>query len=124
MKIQGVVNASSQSEVLKNRMSKENITHGQSVRADISNVRVGEPVAKERWFAAKKGPVFFCNIGSLKIREEMKSGDGGQLPDQVVVKGLTVRTPGFFNIENAFITSNGAITVILDEEAHAVRIET
>jgi len=124
MKIQGVVNASSQSEVLKSRMSSENITHGQTMRADISNVRIGEPVAKAGWFVRRKAPVFFCNIGSLKIIEQMKSGDGGLLPDEVVVKGLAVKTPGFFNIENALLTSNGAITVTIDEKARAVRLQT
>jgi len=124
MKIQGVVNTSSQSEVLKSRMSKENITHGQTVRADISNVRVGEPLARAGWFAAKKAPVFFCNIGGLKIREELQAGDGAQLPDKVVVKGLTVGTTGYFNVENALITSNGAITVTVDEKTRAIRLQT
>jgi len=119
MKIQGVVSASSQSEVLMNRMTKENITHGQTVRADILNVRVGEPIAPA-WFATHKAPVFFCNIGSLKVREHKKAGDGGQLPDRVVMKGLIVETSGFFNVENALITSNGAITVTVDEKARAV----
>ena len=123
MKIQGVVNTSSQSEILKSRMSKENITHGQTVRADISNVRVGDPVARAGWFARRKAPVFFCNMGGLKIREELQGGDGAQLPDRVIVKGFTVKTSGYFNVENALITSNGSITVTVDEKAHAVRLQ-
>ncbi len=124
MKIQGVVNAASQSEVLRSRMTKENMTHGQTVRADIPNVRVGEPSAEMFGIISGKSSVFFCNIGSFKIRERLTDGDGGTLPDQVVLRGLSVETAGLFNLENALVTSNGVITVTVDEKTRAVRVET
>ncbi len=106
MKIQGVVNASSQSEVLRSRMTKENLTHGQTVRADIPNVRVGEPNADLLGLVVRRPPVFFCNVGNMRLIEEIDSGDGGSLPDQVIVKGLKVDSTGMFDLENALITSN------------------
>jgi len=127
MKIQGVVNASSQAEVLRGRMSKEGITHGQTVRADIPNVRIAEPNISnlaDIGIFARKAPVFFCNVGSLNVREQLTPGDGDILPDEVVVKGLSVEAPGFFNVENALITSNGVITVSIDEKSRAVRVQT
>jgi hypothetical protein len=124
MKMQGTVTASSQPEVLRYRLQEDNITHGQTVRGDITNVRVGESGTSSDVGAgkvnARQAPVFFCNIGDVKVRKEINAGDGGELPERVLVKDLVVEAPGFYDIENAVITSNGAITVTADEETKVV----
>ncbi len=124
MKIQGLANELSQSDVLRKRMKDKEITHEQTVRADIPNVRVGEPRVEGSWISSRKAPVFFCNVGNLMIRENLKTGDGEQLPERVTVKGLAVEKAGFFNLENVLITSNGVITVVVDERTRVIPIET
>ena len=125
MKIQGIVNEMSQSDVLRHRMNDRELTHEQTVRADIPNVRVGEPCLEGSWITSnRKAPVFFCNVGNLTIRENLKPGDGDQLPAKVAVKGLAVGRAGFFNLENVLITSNGEITVEVDELTRIVPVET
>ncbi len=118
MKIQAKVMVNSQPDMLKYRMSNEEMTHGQTVRADLQNIRVGQPAEKGIPVAA----VFFCD-SDLKVLKTLEEGDGNSLPDKVTVNNLKVNMPGHYDLKNVLITSNGSINVTVDKETEIVSIE-
>jgi len=102
-------------------MSEVNIHHGQEVRADLTGVRVG--ANSESWFTTAEpngGVIFFCTMGSIRIREVLQNGDGAALPHDVVLEGLTVPEPGTYDILNAIVHSNGSLRVIADANTRVV----
>jgi hypothetical protein len=83
------VMAHSQTFRLRERMAEAAIGHGQEVRADLSGIRVSSDVS-EGWGASdpKVGVIFFCTMGSIRVREVLQQGDGRDLPTEVVLEGL------------------------------------
>lgn len=115
------VTAHSQTFRLRERMSEANIRHGQEVRADLPGVRVG--VTSESWFetpAPTAGVIFFCTMGSIRIREVLQGGDEASLPTEVVLEGLTVPEPGTYDILNALVHSNGSLRLVADAKTRIV----
>ena len=101
----------SQANVLASRMQQAKITHGQTVRADIENVRI-------RTVGPEREPVlYFCDTKRVKIKSEINTGDGGELPTQSVkLDGLETKGTGYFDLKNVLITSNGSLEVTADKE--------
>jgi hypothetical protein len=116
------VMAHSQTYRLRERMAEAAIGHGQEVRADLPGVRVGAQIAD--WRSApdpKVGVIFFCTMGSIKVREVLAEGDGCSLPTEVILEGLAVPEPGTYDIMNAVIHSNGALRVRVDDATRVVQ---
>jgi hypothetical protein len=87
-------------------MQEEKLTHGETVLASISPVRLDrEP----------EGMVlYFCPMKTINIRQTVTCGDGGVIPGQVKVEGLQVPVdykPGYYTLKNVIISSNGSISV-------------
>lgn len=98
--------AYSQPHVLQQRMQEEKLTHGETVMASISPVRLDrEP----------EGMVlYFCPMKTIEVQQTMTSGDGGAIPGQVLVEGLKVPAdykPGYYTLKNVVLSSNGTIQV-------------
>lgn len=58
--------------------------------------------------------MYFCPMQSVQILEAIAEGDGGNIPAQARIKGLSIPTgykSGFYKLENIELTSNGAIPV-------------
>lgn len=116
------VTPQSQSFRLRQRAEEAQIRHGQEVRADVPNVRVtasnGAPVG---WLRRKASPVgavdelFFCNVGQIRIKEVLENGDDQPLPTEVKVDGFEVAEPGFYDLLNVLIRSNGDIRLVVDQ---------
>jgi hypothetical protein len=101
-----VITAYSQSNVLHERMKDEKMTHGQTVKANLSPVRLENSYGKMI--------MYFCPMKSIQILENNVCGDGGALPAEAKVEGLTVPLdfkPGFYNLKNVILTSNGTMQV-------------
>jgi hypothetical protein len=116
------VMAHSQSHRLRERMTEAAIGHGQEVRADLPGIRVGAQVAD--WRSApdpNAGAIFFCTMGSIRVREVLAPGDGSPLPTEVILEGLVVPEAGTYDILNAVIHSNGALRVRIDSATQVVR---
>jgi hypothetical protein len=114
--------AHSQSYRLRERMAEAAIGHGQEVRADLTGIRVSAQIAD--WRSApdpKVGVIFFCTMGSIKVREVLALGDGRSLPSEVVLEGLEVPEPGTYDIVNALIHSNGALQIKVDSSTQVVQ---
>lgn len=105
--MQAHVTAASQSLKLRGHMEEANIRHGQAVRADIPNVRV---VAA----TGRGGDIFFCNMGPIRVKEVLASGDHGALPTSVVLDGVDFPAAGEFDITDALISANGDIRISAD----------
>jgi hypothetical protein len=101
------VTSYSQTNVLRQRMKEEKMSHGQTVKANLSPVRLemdrGEVI------------MYFCQMKSIEITELINSGDEASIPSQTKVDSLAVPSdfkPGFYDLKNVILTSNGTIQVI------------
>jgi hypothetical protein len=116
------VMAHSQTYRLRERMAEAAIGHGQEVRADLPGIRVSAQIAD--WRSApdpKVGVIFFCTMGSIKVREVLTLADGRNLPNEVILEGLEVPGPGTYDIVNALVHSNGALRVKVDSATQVVQ---
>ena len=113
--------AHSQTHRLRERMAEAAVGHGQEVRADLPGIRV---TAESNWRGAaapNAGVVFFCNMGSIRVREVLDPGDGGALPSEVILEGISVPEPGTYDILNALVLSNGALRLRADAGTRVVQ---
>jgi hypothetical protein len=113
--------AHSQTYRLRERMAEAAIGHGQEVRADLPGIRVTAEMAN--WRSAPEpsvGAIFFCTMGSIRVREVLALGDGRPLPVEVVLEGLVVPGPGTYDILNALVHSNGSLQVRVDSATQVV----
>lgn len=103
---QVIVTSSSQPEVLQKRMREEKLSHGETVTANLSPVRLEKRQGKM--------VLYFCPMKSIEVLETVTAGDGGSLPDQAKVEGLTIPEnlkEGFYKLKNVTLTSNGTMQV-------------
>lgn len=96
----------SQPHVLQTRMQEEKMSHGGTVTANLSPVRLD----------MDHGGVvmYFCPMKSLQILEIVAEGDGTSIPAEAKIEGLSVPVSyksGFYELENVELTSNGTIQV-------------
>ena len=101
----------SQPHVLQTRMKEEKISHGGTVTANLSPVRL---------HMDDNGVVmYFCPMKSVQILEVIAEGDGNGIPAQARIEGLSVPVDyksGFYELENIELTSNGTILVKATEK--------
>lgn len=98
--------AFSQPHVLQNRMKEEKMSHGGTVRANLSPVRLE--------INRDSVVMYFCPMEKLEILEVMSEGDGNSIPSEAKTEGLSVPShfkPGLYELENVELTSNGTIQV-------------
>ena len=103
------ITAMSQQFKLRQRMEEAQVSHGQTVRADLTNVRVGALMG------SADGQTFFCTMGPIRVRRVLSPGDHLPLPTDVRLEGLNVPAPGTYDIVNALVSSNGDIRVVVDD---------
>jgi len=108
---QVIITASSQPEVLQKRMQEEKLSHGETIMANLSPVRL----EKNR----EKMILYFCPMKSIEVLDKVTSGDGGSIPGQAKVEGLTIPKklkPGLYKLKNVTLTSNGTMQVKATEQ--------
>lgn len=101
-----VITSYSQPHVLQQRMKEEMLTHGETVTANISPVRLEN--------AYGKMVMYFCPMQTIEVLKQTTPGDGGNIPIQAIVDGLAVpdnQKPGLYTLKNVQISSNGSIQV-------------
>jgi hypothetical protein len=97
----------SQPHVLRQRMQEEQMTHGETITANISPVRL------ERTFT-NDAILYFCPMQKIEVMKKTAEGDGGGLPCEAIIEGLSVPRDykgGLYKICNVEITSNGTMQV-------------
>ena len=100
----------SQPHVLQQRMKEAHLTHGQTVRGDISPVRLEASFGKM--------VLYFCPAHGITVNEQITPGDGGPIPPEAILEGVVVPgtfTPGYYHLKNAKFFSNGTMQLIADE---------
>jgi hypothetical protein len=101
----------SQPNVLQTRMKEEKISHGGTVKANLSPVRLD---------MGQNGVVmYFCPMQSVRVLEVVAEGDGNNIPAQAKIEGLRVPVnfkSGLYELENIELTSNGTILVKATEK--------
>jgi hypothetical protein len=96
----------SQPHVLQTRMKEEKLSHGGTVKANLSPVRLD----------MDHGAVvmYFCPMKTIEVLNVLAEGDGNNIPIQAKVEGLRVPAglrSGFYDLKNIELTSNGTILV-------------
>jgi len=101
----------SQPHVLQTRMKEEKMSHGGTVKANLSPVRLD----------MDHGAVvmYFCPMQTLHVLEVVAEGDGKNIPAQAKIEGFSVPADfksGLYDLENVELTSNGTIQVKATEK--------
>ncbi|HTI92591.1 MAG TPA: hypothetical protein VL727_18475 [Puia sp.] len=96
----------SQPDVLRKKMEEGKLSHGGTVTANLSPVRLD----------MDHGGVvmYFCPMKTMQVLNVVTQGDGGTIPAQAKIEGLSVPShykSGFYELKNVEVTSNGAILV-------------
>lgn len=100
------ITAYSQSNVLQERMKEQKLSHGETVTANLSPVRLEMDY--------NSMTMYFCPMKTIQIVEKINDGDGGRIPADAIVEGLMVPAnlkPGFYTLKNITLTSNGTMQV-------------
>ena len=106
-----VITDHSQPHVLHQRMKEEQMTHGKTVMANLSPVRLES--------AYGRMVLYFCPMRTIEVLHTTTEGDGGMLPAEAKVEGLTVPeglTGGYYKLKNVTLTSNGTMQVRATEQ--------
>jgi hypothetical protein len=113
-----VITSYSQPHVLQQRMKEEKLTHGETVTANISPVRLEN--------AYGKMVLYFCPMKSIEVLQTHICGDGGNLPAEAKVEGLSVpdgHEPGYYTLKNVIVSSNGTMQVRATDETIWERVK-
>lgn len=105
------VTSYSQPHVLQQRMAEGQLSHGETVTANISPVRLESSYGRMI--------LYFCPMKSVEVLQTLNSGDGGSIPAEAKVEGLTIPDgfkDGYYTLKNIMLTSNGTIQVKATEE--------
>ncbi len=103
---QVILTAYSQPHVLRERMQEEKLTHGETVTANLSPVRLESHLGKM--------VMYFCPMRNIEVLHTITKGDGSTLPSEAIVEELTFPSnykPGFYSLKNVVLTSNGTMQV-------------
>lgn len=105
-----VITSYSQPHVLQQRMKEEKLTHGETVTANLSPVRLESNFGKM--------VMYFCPLQSIEVMEKVTPGDGGILPAEATIIDFNIpygTMPGLYTLKNATLFSNGTMQVIANE---------
>jgi hypothetical protein len=102
---------SAQPHVLREKMKEQQMTHGETVTANLSPVRLESALGRVH--------VYFCPMESVQILKKITPGDGGDLPLEVTVEGLNIpagQRGGLYTLKNVQLSSNGTMQVIANKD--------
>ena len=107
-----VVPQYSQERKVQEALHQRGVSHNAGIVAQLDNVLV-----------KSDGIVYFCT-SKLTVAAELAPGDGGMLPDRVVLEGnWEFPAPGFYDLRNARIDINGSIAITREDETELVPVQ-
>src|SRR6266540_1922412 len=115
---QVMINYYSQQDVLQQKMKEKRLTHGDTVIANLSPVRLEKDFGKI--------VLYFCPMETIEILEIVSKGDGGYIPDRARVEGITMPRkykPGLYKLKNVTLTSNGVMEVKATDKTTWEKVE-
>lgn len=98
---------------LVRHLKEAGIKHEDLVRVDIPNMEV-----KTVPMLGVKG-IFFCKVQEISVLKKLGRGDGGELPESVIIHGLHIGSlrEGTYDLSNVLVHPNGANNIYLDDES-------
>lgn len=105
------ISSFSQPHVLQQKMKEEKMSHGGTVTANLSPVRLEMDHGRV--------VMYFCPMKAIQVLKIVATGDGGDLPVQAKVEGLSIPASfksGFYNLKNVVLSSNGTMQVKATDE--------
>ena len=114
-----ILTNSSQPHVLRQRMREGEMTHGETVAAHISPVRL------ENFYG--EAVLYFCPLKKIEVLKIIAAGDGGSLPPDATLEGMAIPgnlKSGFYKLYNVELTSNGTMQVKATSNTRWEKIET
>ena len=115
-----ILTNSSQPHVLRQKMREKEMTHGETVAAHISPVRVETNFQSE-------AVLYFCPLKKIEVLKVIAAGDGGSLPPDATLEGMAIGEnlqSGFYKLCNVELTSNGTMQVKATSNTRWEKIET
>jgi hypothetical protein len=115
-----ILTSSSQPHVLRQRMLEEQMTHGETIAANISPVRLERNLYND-------AVLYFCPMKKIEVLNVLSAGDGGSLPADATLEGICIPAnlkSGLYKICNVEITSNGTMQVKATSNTKWERIES
>lgn len=107
-----VVPQYSQEHKVQDALHQVGVSHNAGIIAQLDYV-----------FVKPDGIVYFC-ASKLTVAAELAPGDGGGVPDRVVLEGnWEFPVPGYYNLHNARIDINGAITITRADETELLPVQ-
>jgi len=101
-----IITSYSQPHVLQQRMQAEELTHGETITANLSPVRLENHMGKM--------VLYFCPMKNIEVLQTINEGDGGSIPSEAIIQNLTIPSnlkSGFYKLNNVILTSNGTMQV-------------
>jgi hypothetical protein len=101
----------SQPNVLKKRMEEGKLSHGGTVTANLSPVRMDMDHGG--------AVLYFCPMQTIEVLFTKTEGDGASIPLEAKVEGLNIPSnykSGLYELKNVEVTSNGAMLVRATEQ--------
>ena len=114
-----ILTNSSQPHILRQRMRENEMTHGETVTAHISPVRVETEFHNE-------AVLYFCPLKKIEVLKVIATGDGGSLPTDATLEGMAIREElksGYYKLYNVELTSNGTMQVKATRNTRWEKIE-
>jgi hypothetical protein len=102
-----IVTSFSQPHVLREKMKQHQMTHGETIMANMSPVRLENSIHGMT--------LYFCPMENLDIVKTIQSGDGQEIPMEAKVEGFSVPLDfkaGLYALKNVKVTSNGTMQVL------------
>lgn len=100
-------------------MEEEHMTHGETISANISPVRL-EKIYRD------EAVLYFCPMKKIEVLRILAAGDGGNLPSAATLDGFSLPQEyksGLYRLCNVEITSNGSMQVRATSETTWEKIE-
>ena len=107
-----VVPQYSQEHKVQDALHQVGVSHNAGIIAQLDHVLI-----------RADGIVYFC-ASRLTLAAELAPGDGGGVPNRVVLEGnWEFPAPGYYNLHNARIDINGAITITRADETELLPVQ-
>ncbi len=107
-----------QPDVLQQKMREKKLTHGETVTATLSPVRLQKEFGKL--------VLYFCPMEMIEILETISPGDGGHIPCDLKAEGLAIprkHKTGLYRLKNVTLTSNGMMEIKTTEKTERKRLD-
>lgn len=100
----------SQQYRLRQQVERSHIRHDETVRVDISGVRVDSR-------AGRDAVISFGDVEPLKIRARLTRGDDRPVPESIDIQGIDFPGDGLYDLKDVVMRCNGDLRISADSRS-------